>query len=264
MIVQATDQLDHTGHTLSHAERGLVDQQKALPYLRSVSLNMSSVNRRVKVATRDDRRQGATIKTHEIDEISVTSESVVELEPTTSKDAASRFYSNAERRITQRLSRKQQLQWFDERETALKFIRERITRAKKAMMIVDPYADGEDLFNFGHFITRRDIALSLLTSRLPFEDGSAMIANFERALQTFQQRGLPTPEIRILSGGKNPPIHDRFLVIDGDVWLSGNSLNAIGARASVMLKLPDPASVRARLEKYFGNAQPLDNIVAPK
>lgn len=31
MIVRADGQLEHTGHALSHVERGLVDQQKALP-----------------------------------------------------------------------------------------------------------------------------------------------------------------------------------------------------------------------------------------
>ena len=65
------------------------------------------------------------------------------------------------------------------------------------------------------------------------------------------------PEIKVLRGGKHPPVHDRFLVIDGDVWLTGNSLNSIGERASVMLKLPDAGAVRARLERLFDEAQSL-------
>lgn len=99
--------------------------------------------------------------------------------------------------------------------------------------------------------------LRLLTSRLPFNDDEGMRAGFREALRSFAERGVPTPEIRILRGAKNPPIHDRFLVIDGDVWLSGNSLNKIGKRASVMLKLPDPTSVSERLERLFDKAQPL-------
>lgn len=259
MIVPATDQLEHTGHALSHVERGLVDQQKALPYLRTIGLNMGVISRRVRVETRDGRRKDATTVAHNVNEVTRSTESVVGLERDSARprDAASRFYASSERRRRQRLARQQELQWFDRRDAALRFIRDRIGRAGETILIVDPYADGKDLFDFGHFITRRDIRLRLLTSRLPFEDDEVMRTGFREALRSFAERGVPTPEIRILRGAKNPPIHDRFLVIDGDVWLSGNSLNAIGERASVVLKLPDPSSVRDRLERLFDEAQPV-------
>ena len=80
-----------------------------------------------------------------------------------------------------------------------------------------------------------------------------MRAGFSKALRTFEQRGVPAPEIKVLPGvGKNPPVHARFLIIDGDVWLSDNSLNAIGKRASVVLKLTTFSSQRSRtLGKSF-------------
>ena len=259
MIIPATDQLEHTGHTLSHVERGLLDQQKALPYLRTIGMNMGVVSRRVRVETQDDRRRGSATTIHDVEEVDRSLNRVIGVEPDAPRprDAVSRFYTNSEIRRMGRLARQQQLQWFDRREPALQFIRERIGRANGTIMIVDPYADGEDLFNFGHFITRRDIVLRLLTSRLPFKSDKAMRAGFSKALRTFEQRGVPAPEIKVLPGGKNPPVHARFLIIDGDVWLSDNSLNAIGKRASVVLKLPDPASVRERLESLFQAAQPL-------
>lgn len=33
------------------------------------------------------------------------------------------------------------------------------------------------------------------------------------------------------------PIHDRFLIIDNSVYFSGNSLNHIGSKASMMVKI---------------------------
>lgn len=259
MIVPTTDQLEHTGHALSHVERGLVDQQKALPYLRTIGLNMGIISRRVRVATRDSRSKDAATIAHDINEVTRSTNSIVDLEPDSAqpRDAASRFYASSERRRRQRLARQQELQWFDRRDAALRFIRDRIGHARETILIVDPYADGKDLFDFGHFITLRDIRLRLLTSRLPFEDDKVMRAGFRDALRSFAERGVPTPEIKIMRGSKNPPIHDRFLVIDNEVWLSGSSLNAIGERASVMLKLPDPSSIRERLERLFDGAQPV-------
>lgn len=259
MIVRADGQLEHTGHALSHVERGLVDQQKALPYLRTIGLDMGMVSRRVKVEIQEGRRKGVAKVAHDVSEVTRVTNSVVSLEPDvpTFRDAISHFYTSSNRRHQQRVARQQELQWFDKRDAALSFIRERISRARETILIVDPYADGKDLFDFGHFITRRDIKLRLLTSRLPFDDEEVMRTGFREALRSFAKRGVPVPEIRLLRGAKTPPIHDRFLVIDGNVWLSGNSLNAIGERASVMLKLPDPASVSRRLERLFDEALPV-------
>jgi len=259
IIVRARDQLEHTGYALSHIHRGLVDQQKALPYLRAVSLGMGMIGRRVRIETQDGRRKDAATVTHDIREVTRSTNRVVGLERdiVLPRGAALRFYASSEKRRQQRVAREQDLQWFDRRDVALGYIRDRIGRASKTILIIDPYADGKDLFDFGHFVTRRDIKLRLLTSRLPFDGDEVMRAGFGRALRSFSERGVPLPEIKILRGAKNPPIHDRFLVIDSDVWLSGNSLNSIGERASVMLKLPDPSTVRERLERLFEEAEPL-------
>ena len=40
-----------------------------------------------------------------------------------------------------------------------------------------------------------------------------------------------------------PLIHDRFLAIDDQVWFSGNSLNNIGKRTSMIIKLANPDEV---------------------
>ena len=49
--------------------------------------------------------------------------------------------------------------------------------------------------------------------------------------------------------GRAPRLHDRFLVIDGAAWFLGGSLNAIGERPSLAVRLPDPEPVEARLEE---------------
>ena len=43
--------------------------------------------------------------------------------------------------------------------------------------------------------------------------------------------------------GDQPVFHDRFIIIDDEVWLSGNSLADIGNRASILIKLYSPSEV---------------------
>ncbi len=255
MIVPATDKLEHTGYALAHRERGLVDQQKALPYIRSVGFNIDILSRQVQVETQEGRGKGAKTVIHNINEVTRSTGRTVGIDQGAARppDVASRFYFSASKRRRQRTARQQALQWFDDQHAARDFIRDQISRARQSILIVDPYADGNDLHNFGHFITRQDIRLRLLTSRLLNEE--TMMASFGDSLKSFADRGVPEPEIKILRGNKEPPIHDRFLVIDGTVWLSGNSLNKIGQRGSVMMKLPDPSSVRERLDRLYDEAE---------
>jgi hypothetical protein len=44
-------------------------------------------------------------------------------------------------------------------------------------------------------------------------------------------------EIKVMPGQKSP-VHDRFLIVDGTVWVLGASLNEFGSRGSLLMKLP--------------------------
>ena len=45
-------------------------------------------------------------------------------------------------------------------------------------------------------------------------------------------------EIKVMPGKKSP-VHDRFLIVDGTVWVLGASLNEFGSRGSLLMKLPE-------------------------
>jgi hypothetical protein len=38
--------------------------------------------------------------------------------------------------------------------------------------------------------------------------------------------------------GQKSPVHDRFLIVDGTVWVLGASLNEFGSRGTLLMKLP--------------------------
>ena len=46
-------------------------------------------------------------------------------------------------------------------------------------------------------------------------------------------------------------MHDRFLIVDGTVWLSGNSLHTLGERAGVIVRLPDPTPIISGIKAFW-------------
>jgi len=141
-------------------------------------------------------------------------------------------------------------------------VRQKIGNARNDVLIVDPYFAGRELLAFGHAIRRPDVQLRILTSVLAFNGKSNGSQNIVTGLklfailnETFKDYSTK-PDIRVLTG--TPDIHDRFLVIDGNAWLTGNSLNTIGERASMIVRLADPSQVVVRVESFWDAAPTLE------
>ncbi len=156
--------------------------------------------------------------------------------------------------------------WLDDRDTARANIRRIVASASQRVWIADPYLGGRQIFQFIHAVGRLGAEIRLITSRLAFEGSNQLedddgggsenldrVAVFARGLQSLRERGFANVEAWVLRG-KSPPLHDRFMVIDDTVWFSGSSLNALGARAGLIIKLPDPGAVIGRLTALRRNA----------
>ena len=115
---------------------------------------------------------------------------------------------------------------------------------------------------FGHAIRRRGVHLRVLSSTAGLKKPGLALSILQDIQETTFDRYSSKPEIRIL--GDSPGVHDRFLVIDGNVWFSGNSLNRIGERAGMIVKLPDPEPVVERLESFWWQARPLSEWLADR
>jgi hypothetical protein len=68
----------------------------------------------------------------------------------------------------------------------------------------------------------------------------------------------------LILSGKPPPLHDRFLVIDDEVLFLGNSLNALGERASLILLVPDSEPILAKLRAMEKLALPFEAYVSQR
>ncbi|MBW7902522.1 MAG: hypothetical protein H3C26_13660 [Rhodocyclaceae bacterium] len=163
--------------------------------------------------------------------------------------------------------------WFGDksRDEAMAFIRARVGRARNRIMVADPYFGVLQVPQYLLAIATDKVKIIVLTSRLAFEGGhfpeegeNAPSMTLDEKLKRFGQEvdqvrtsGNPEFEVLVLPR-KSPVLHDRFLVVDEQVWFLGNSLNALGERASMIVKLPDPDEVVRELEKMLKQAISFD------
>ena len=109
-------------------------------------------------------------------------------------------------------------------------------------------------------VTSHEVAVTLVTSASYFEgnrsgmDPAARESLMESFLAQMREHAWGEPKVLVVPGGK--AVHDRFIVVDGRAWLSGNSLNAIGDRPSVMIRIPNPGFVLDKLKPSIDRATP--------
>lgn len=249
------------GLAITHPTHGLLSWHEPIARIRTIHVRMEVDRRKksVQVPRGGPKRPGYD---YEVTEVGLESEDVVG-DALANDDIVSRLASADHRRSLRRAAEEHDQQWFHRAPSdAAEYIRQRIGRAREAVLIVDPYFAGRELLAFGHAIRRPEVNLRILTSAqgLVTRGSGAPDADPGRVLmavldQTFKNYPT-TPEIRVLRGDR-PPVHDRFLIVDGTVWFSGNSLHTLGDRAGVIVRLPDPTPIVTGLEAFWQRSPPL-------
>lgn len=152
-------------------------------------------------------------------------------------------------------------------EEATSFVRQLIGEAKHRVWIIDPYFATAELFSFAAATAYLNTEVTILTGASTAmakpdehykdkEAGEAMLLN-------TSQDDMKHIKVRVMTGAM-PTVHDRFLVIDDDVWFTGNSLNSLGERAGMMIKLPAPEPVIDKISQVLHDPErtkTLDNWV---
>jgi len=151
--------------------------------------------------------------------------------------------------------------WFPNgsRTEAMRFIQGELKNAKTRVMVVDPYFAGLQLGQFLYAVNSETTTVALLTSGLAFqsrETNTSKIDGFSRQLAQLEKDMKLTVKTYVL---QSSILHDRFLVIDDAVWFLGNSLNTLGDKASLIVKLPNPAEVIGQIEGMLKQAIPFED-----
>ena len=262
-VVEFPAEVNKEGLAITHPTFGLLSWHEPLPLLRSIHTRMEIVRHRKRIQVPPDGRKRPGYE-YEVAEVGLASEDVVgdALENT---EIVSRLASAEHRRSVRRAANDYDQQWFHRMPgDAAHYVRQRIGRARETVLIVDPYFAGRELLAFGHAIRRPGVELRILTSAQGLgtdPEGSSKVDAARRLMdvldQTFKDYPI-SPAIRVLTGDP-PPVHDRFLIVDGTVWFSGNSLHTLGERAGVIVRLPDPTPIITGLNAFWRSSPPLSD-----
>ena len=144
-----------------------------------------------------------------------------------------------------------------DRTNTVAFIRSLLARAKKRVVFVDPYFNHIDVREFAVATQYQDVEVHALIGRgdplwsrpsAAARDGSVAGDLFAEDLRALEERlkaaGRQLPGVRLM-GDTSRTYHDRFLVIDDDVWHFGHSFNQVGeGDVSMATRLRYPDSIR--------------------
>lgn len=287
VTVESSLPFDQTGYAISHTVQGVIAYQQPLPFIRAVRTSFGVAGRKVKVQVPRTESPRSQIDSYEITEYAHEIPiSVGEAR----QDAIVKVIEAEQRRIRRAAAKQYKQTWFDDgqRDKALTFLRGQLARARLSVMVADPYFGARQIFQFLQAVPRTQIDFTVLTSRLAFESEHAeaidtsqgdaqdqpensagmtteseKLASFTRSLATLSERGMKSVTALVLSG-KPPPLHDRFLVIDDEVLFLGNSLNALGERASLILSVPDNEPILAKLQAIASAALPFETYASQR
>ena len=249
------------GESITHPRYGLLNWHDPLPIIRTINVGIELPRRRKHVRVPSVGRRWLEYD-YDVDEVESAGDFTVG-DAVSDSDILSRLTEAANRRARRRAGEEHGQQWFSGAPAdAAQFVRKKIGDARESVLIVDPYFSAHGLMAFGHATRRPNVELRILASAEGLKEKPKDGPNVRVGLQlqkalneTFDK--MPTkPEIRVLAG-KLSPVHDRFLVIDGEVWLSGNSLSTLGQRAGMIVRLPDPEPVVRQLDALWLGARVL-------
>lgn len=139
---------------------------------------------------------------------------------------------------------------------AKEVIRELIGKTKERCIICDPYFSGEDLLNFALFQKNTNVTFQCLSSaKFLKEKKNDTLREGNYLYEKISQLKNSDPslkiECKVLKGSNKSPVHDRFLIIDNEVYLLGSSLNEFGSRATTLLKVPNPKVIIRQIENWW-------------
>ncbi len=140
---------------------------------------------------------------------------------------------------------------------AKSIVRELLSRAKNECFICDPYLSASDVIEFALFVGNSGLEVRLISSvafLIQKVDKDSDTIHGEKLYEVLESIRTQDPTARIqcraLKGRDKSPLHDRFIVIDEQVYILGSSLNEFGSRATTLFQVPNPQPLIRQVEQY--------------
>lgn len=130
-------------------------------------------------------------------------------------------------------------------------IRDIINSAKNTCYLCDPYFGTMDIIEYAFQIKNSGVKINILNSKEYISKEKA--EEITKTIESYNSKPFGKIEVRTLRG--NSILHDRFLVIDKNVWFIGSSFNEFGSRATCIAKIPKSSGnlIIKEIEKWFSS-----------
>jgi hypothetical protein len=142
---------------------------------------------------------------------------------------------------------------------ASQIIHELLSKASFRVMLLDPYFGVSD-FEYAIGIPNLSIDVQVISSAFflherivkeaPPTNAHALKSVLDQYTASFSRHRI---QFRVLPGNNRSPLHDRYIVIDNDVYLMGSSFNEFGSRATTLIKVPTPQYLVDRAQAWWEN-----------
>jgi hypothetical protein len=242
---------DKTSCVIYCQKRGLLDYSPMNSFIRTISSSLNIIEKQRIIKIRDKTKN--TEESYKTDVVKNISQNINK----STKDIPELCHSK--NFINYKLQRKRieagneygQTFFYNAPNEAKFFIRNLISNSKEQIIIIDPYFSGMELVKFVCAISMENVKIKIVTSGAHLKEKISQNSPKEEweILQEHKKLIPNNIEINVMIG--TAVIHDRYLIIDGEVWFSGNSLHTIGQRASTIIKLPNPYDVIEKLNEIF-------------
>jgi len=159
-----------------------------------------------------------------------------------------------------------------QQQEAENFVAGLIGRAQKRVIFVDPFFGLRQSRLFALRVSNSKVRVRILTGqqglKAPGESRqpprSLLAADLAYLASLAKDKSVVVPAVRVMLGGDTPAIHDRYLVIDNEVWHCGPSFNELGVRLGVMVRLPDAIAVRREINAVWSQSTRLEDLSAKR
>lgn len=254
------------GFVVTHEQHGVLAYQPFVSFLRQMNVSMHAVSgarRRVRVPF-GDAEDAPMMEYEAATGSSLASTSVIG----EGRAPGVNVRVEQEARMRERRAEAKRLgqRWFPKgsRQEAATFVQELLRGARRKVVIADPYLSSLQLGQFLYVLHGIEVEVTLLTTNRAFKPTRPrtkleMLEAFQRNLDELNARQKIAPNVRVLAAAS---VHDRFLVVDDAVWLIGNSLNSLGGKASMVVRLPNPDEVIDKLDSLAAEAPDLKAYIA--
>ncbi len=245
LTIDLKQEIDQTGFAIFCPKRGLIYWHDFCGFLKKICLQMNVASEKVTVNVKN-KDYSKNEESYTVQKYSKLPEMIVDDDI---KNDILDFLNEIEIRKNRekKLKNNNQITFYENKTKATEFVRNLIGKAQKQVIIIDPYFTTRELFKYPLAITT-NLKIKILTSNTGLDSKNKQLAKktninenqlFENQLKYLTDKF--NIEAYIMTG--DPIFHDRYFIIDEEVWLSGNSLADLGNRISTIVKLPNPTEI---------------------